>query len=382
MQRTIALKIKASTFAKAALEKLTEAYAKACNEISLSAYEHLCWNRVALHNKVYSRTRANSSLGSQMVCNAIFSVCKAYKAKKATKKPLEKPLQFRKNGSVHFDKRTYTMKENILSLYTLEGRIKVEMQIGEFQKGYLKQGILKEAELICKRGQWYFHLVLDMPESSQIEGEVSFAIDLGENNVAAMSSGKLIRGGKIRHDRDKHLARRRKLQSNGSRSAKRLLKRISGKESRRMRNENHKISKVVIEEAIKYGAAQLVLEDLTNIRERIRAKKRERTRLHRWSFNQLQQQIEYKAVSAGLRVLYVNPAYSTKLCLDCNALGRRHKNTFTCQCGNRQHSDLYSCEKLCRFARSADLVTATVNRPMVAREKSFSYKPRPLGRGS
>ena len=75
-----------------------------------------------------------------------------------------------------------------------------------------------------------------------------------------------------------------------------------------------------------------------------------RTRLHRWSFFQLQQQIEYKAIFSGLKVIYVNPAYSSKLCLQCGCLGVRHKNTFTCQCGNRQHSDLYACEKLCRFA--------------------------------
>lgn len=80
----------------------------------------------------------------------------------------------------------------------------------------------------------------------------------------------------------------------------------------------------------------------------------------------LQQQIEYKAVQAGFGVIYVNPAYSSKLCLDCGALGMRCKNTFTCHCGNRQHSDLYACEKLCRFARSTDRVTATVNWPMVA----------------
>ncbi len=60
MQRTIALKIKASNFAKAALEELIEAYTKASNEFSLSAYEDLCWNRIGLHNKVYFSTRKNS----------------------------------------------------------------------------------------------------------------------------------------------------------------------------------------------------------------------------------------------------------------------------------------------------------------------------------
>src|SRR5438105_2076538 len=116
--------------------------------------------------------------------------------------------------------------------------------------------------------------------------------------------------------------------------------------------------------------------------ERIRARKRERTRLHRWSFNQLQEQIEYKALQEGLRVVYVNPAYSSKLCLECGSLGTRNKNRFTCSCGNRQHSDLYACEKLCRFAQSADCATAFVNTPMVAAKMSASYKLLPLGKSN
>lgn len=364
MKRTIAIRIKTTSLHKQALLELRNAYVDACNRISPIAHKERCWNRVALHNKVYTEVRKSSPLGSQMVCNTIFSVCKGYKAKR--KSSPDHPIVFRKGGAVHFDKRTYTFKDDILSLYTLGGRLKLSLKIGDFQRRYLDKAVAKEAELVCKKGEWYFHLVLDLPDSLQKEGDIFFAVDLGENNTAAMSSGKVICGGKIRHERDKFLARRGKLQSNGSKSAKRLLKRISGKEGRRMKEENHKISKEIVKEANRYGACCIVLEDLTNIRERIRARKRERTRLHRWSFFQLQQQIEYKAIFSGLKVIYVNPAYSSKLCLQCGCLGVRHKNTFTCQCGNRQHSDLYACEKLCRFAQSADRVTAIVNSPMVA----------------
>jgi len=40
-------------------------------------------------------------------------------------------------------------------------------------------------------------------------------------------------------------------------------------------------------------------QDLTNIGDRIRAQKRERTRLHRWAFKQLQEFIVYKAENRG-----------------------------------------------------------------------------------
>src|SRR5438128_655893 len=57
--------------------------------------------------------------------------------------------------------------------------------------------------------------VLDMPESPRTENTVYLGIDLGAHTLAAISSGKLFGGGKIRHERDKFLAKRRRLQSNG-----------------------------------------------------------------------------------------------------------------------------------------------------------------------
>ena len=84
-----------------------------------------------------------------------------------------------------------------------------------------------------------------------------------------------------------------------------------------MKHVNHKLSKQIVQEAIEQKAGVIVLEDLTNIRKRIKAGKRMRTRLHRWGFRQLQTFIEYKAESKGLSVLYVNPAYSSQTCSVC-----------------------------------------------------------------
>src|SRR5579872_2480827 len=207
---------------------------------------------------------------------------------------------FRKNRSIHFDKRTYTIKGETISLYTLGKRIQVPMRFGPFQKAYFSQGLPKEGELICKKGKWYFNLVLDLPDPPLQDAPNVLGVDLGENNVFATSSGKIVSGSKIRHERDQFLAKRRALQSNGSQSARQLLKKISGKEARRMKHVNHELSKQIIQEAMEQKAGLIVLEDLTNIRKRIKAGKRMRTRLHRWGFFQLQTFIQYKAEANGL----------------------------------------------------------------------------------
>jgi IS605 OrfB family transposase len=319
-----------------------------------------------LHNFTYSHIRKSSSLGSQMVCNAIFSVCKAYKNRNVPKKEIIPTILFRKNRSIHFDKRTYSIQGRMLSLYALQGRIKVSMKMGVFQQNYFSQGIPKEAELIYKKGRWYFNLVLDLPAPLPRAKEAFFGIDLGENTLAATSSGKIFGGGEVRHIRDKFLAKRRRLQSNGSESARQLSKKISGRETRRMKHINHEVSKQIVKEAIDKEAGVIVLENLTNIRQRIKGGKRLRTRLHRWAFRELQTLIQYKAESAGLCVVYVNPAYSSQTCSLCGALGDRRGHHFKCSCGNQQHSDLNASRNLCRFALSLDSSTCAVNRTQVA----------------
>ena len=367
MKRTISIRLDTSSDESTKLLQLKEAYWSACNQIASDARENRCWNRFALHKLVYSKVRKTSPLGSQMVCNAIFSVCKAYQAKGILPREEVPLIHFRKGKSIHFDKRTYKIKGEVISLYTLGKRIQVKMRLGPFQKGYFSQGVPKEGELIYRKGKWYFNLVLDLPDPPLQKNTNLLGVDLGENNVFATSSGKIFSGGKIRHKRDQFLAKRRALQSNGSQSAKQLLKKISGREERCMRQTNHQLSKEIIQEAIDQNTGVIILEDLTNIRKRIKGGRRLRTRLHRWSFRQLQLFIQYKAEAKGLSVLYVNPAYSSQECSICGCLGVRQRHLFQClSCGNQQHADCNASRNLCRFALGIPKATCVVNRTQVA----------------
>ena len=65
-----------------------------------------------------------------------------------------------------------------------------------------------------------------------------------------------------------------------------------------------------------------------------------RARLHRWPFRELQQMIVDKASRIGMRVMFVDPRYTSKTCSACGAIGKRKKHRFECHCGYRAHSDL------------------------------------------
>jgi hypothetical protein len=219
MLRTASIRLNVDPNQAAALMALQSAYADACNRLVPMVMEHRCWNRVALHHLTYARLRKETPLGSQMVCNAIFSVCKAYKAQKELgriKKDAPVPAIRFNRASVHFDKRTYSLKRERLSLYTLSGRIAVKMVMGAHQRRIIESGKAKEAELVCRKGRWYFNLVVESDEADPITSGPVMGVDVGENNLAATSTGKVGGGGELRHKRDQYLALRRRLQSNGS----------------------------------------------------------------------------------------------------------------------------------------------------------------------
>jgi putative transposase len=354
MKRAVSLKLLTTTDQSAALSALAVEFAVACNAIVPLSVEHRCWNRVVLHHHAYYAVRELvPALGSQMVCQAVHRVADAYKTLKANKgiakdKPVP-TIAFRPT-SVNFDKRTYSIKGDVLSLFTLKGRAKVPFVCGKHQRNLLSSGAPKEAKLIVRKGVWYFNLVLDIPDATPSSGGGSMGVDVGENSLAATSTGKVFGGGQLRHNRDKYLANRRRLQANGSRAAKRKLRAISGRESLHVKHVNHEVSKSIVAEAVNSNVGEIRMEDLTHIRANIKAGKRVRTRLHRWAFRQLQDFVAYKAEAAGLRVVYVNPAYTSQTCSVCGEIGKRTKHRFVCSCGNMAHSDVNASRNIAKFA--------------------------------
>lgn len=342
--RTASLKLLLSAEQSVAIAALAEQFTSACNAIVPYVQANRCWNRVALHHLCYYKIREMyPALGSQMVCQAVHRVADAYKALKAQKriKP-DQPIQAISFSAktITYDDKTFTLKDQILSLFTMDGRIKVPFQKGMHQSMLIASGKLKEAKLVCRKRVWYFQVAIELPDQKSISAPGILGVDVGENNLAATSAGKIYGGKQLQDERVRYLATRKRLQANGSRAAKRKLKALSGSESNRVKHINHIISKEIVSEAKRLNAGVIRMEDLTGIRERIQAGKRVRSRLHRWAFRQLQDFIAYKAEGAGLKVQYINPAYTSQTCSVCGKLGKREKHLFTCQCGIRRHADV------------------------------------------
>lgn len=139
------------------------------------------------------------------------------------------------------------------------------------------------------------------------------------------------------HIHTKYKNIRKKLQTEGK---YRKVKRMEDRESRVVKDLNHKVSRALVDMA-KDQDATLVFEDLTGIRNTKKQRRSFRYSLHSWSFYQLQQFVEYKAKLLGVPVLYVDPAYTSQDCSRCGARGQRNGKSFKCPiCGHVNHADV------------------------------------------
>jgi hypothetical protein len=171
MEHTILIPLSTSEPQAASLRALQVLFAEACTEIAVTVRETRCWNRVALHHMVYKPMRERfPSLGSQMVCNAIYSVSRTcrlvlqhpaspfFQGKSAGQ--AIPALRFAPSAPVYFDRHTLSLKGGSLSLYTLDGRLRFQVSLTQEQEACFKTEKLSEVSLLEVQGGYRLHFRL------------------------------------------------------------------------------------------------------------------------------------------------------------------------------------------------------------------------------
>ncbi|MDF0591326.1 RNA-guided endonuclease InsQ/TnpB family protein [Candidatus Methanocrinis natronophilus] len=356
MMQTLKVKLEPTPEQVQAIRETMHQFNAACNFVADKAFELHTANKIELQKVVYYPIREQFNLSAQMAVRAISKTCEAYKRDKSIKPT------FDPDGSVVYDQRLMSWKGlDLVSLLTLEGRIKVPVVICEYHEPRLNR-IRGQADLIFERGEFYLCVVVEVAESPKIEPIGVIGVDLGIKNIAVDSTGEEFSGDGIENVRSKIDNLKADLQSCGTDSAKRHLKKLSGREARFRRDVNHCISKKLVAKA-KDTSSVIALEDLQGIRERMTVSKAQRRKQHSWGFYQLRQFVEYKAAIAGVPVVYIDPAYTSQECPVCHHISR----------SNRPTRDRFACV-CCGFSGPADTVAArniaarvAVSLPIVAR---------------
>lgn len=270
-----------------ALKRTMETANAACGYISDLAWEHNCFKRYELQKRFYQKIREKfPDLSSQVVIRCIAKVTDAYKLDRKTKRA------FKPSGSISYDQRILSWRtkqvEPVVSIWSVEGRLKIPFALCSHQKAMIEQGLRGAADLIYRDGTFYLHQVCEVEEPDPDDPEGWLGIDLGIVNLATTSDGDTFSGKELEARRQWYEKRRAILQSVGTRSAKRALMKLSGRFARFQKHVNHCISKALVG-AAKRTSCGIALEDLSGIRKRVRVRRGQRTRHHNWAFHQLGQ---------------------------------------------------------------------------------------------
>ena len=321
--KTVKCKLKVDKQLATVLQETLQRFADCCNDILAISKENKTTNKVKLHHLCYYDMKKKYQLQANHVVCAIARVSNARKGKRP-------PKRF-KPTSMSLDARTfrYIEKKQEVSVATHAGRKHIKLAIGNFQLGLLKGQKPKAATLSYNRSKkaFYINMVLEK-EVVVPSGSNPVGVDRGLYNIATTSKGENFSGKHIMHIRKHYSHLRQRLQSKGTKSAKCTLKRLSGKERRWMKDINHQISKAIVANC--EPGDVIILEELTHIRDRIKTARKQRQITHSWAFGQLEMFIEYKALEAGVPVVYVDPAYTSQRCSRCGELGFRSRHSFWC----------------------------------------------------
>ncbi len=320
--------------------------AECFNHVSSIGYSTNNVNGVDLHHETYYPLRERfPQLPSQLVCSARVKATEALKAARTNKRKGRKTgCPTMKHLSARLDSKTYRLLPDHLSVSSVEGRLQVPFSINPHAAKWLAVAVsTASADLIFRNGNFSLHVVVNVPDRPFAPNGTVIGVDLGVNRPAVTSDRKFHGERRWKEVDRRYFRLKRRLQAKGTKSAKKHLKRLSGKVQRFRRDCDHVISRRIID-SVETGTV-IAVEKLTGIRGRVRQRKgKQQRKLHGWSFDQLQGFLSYKAEEKGCLVVQVDPRHTSQTCSVCGHVAtsnRKSQSVFKCKdCGYELNADL------------------------------------------
>ncbi len=376
MDRTVRIQLHPTPEQAQALHETLRQFTQAFNAVCRYGWQHREKNGVKLHHATYydtkascpglvsdhliqARVKATEALKSAFTWKAKQEAAYPRRVAKALKRgkpaPSFKPVKMPQSRlcPVRYNEKTFSFnwKSQEMRLSTSQGKIGLSFSIPSWSNKYEGYPVAT-ADLLYRKGKWWAHVVVQVPEPQGDCSEEVIGIDLGLNRPAVTSSRRFLGSKHWKEVERRRFRLKRKLQSKGTKSAKRHLKKLSGKQRRFRRDADHILSKHLVQHAP--AGSTLIFENLTHIRDTsnmgrgIQNKNvQNKRKLHSWTFAQLYNFTAYKAQERGIRVAIIDPRHTSQTCSRC---GYQHR-------ANRRSQSLFLCRK-CGYCLNADLNAA------------------------
>ncbi|MFW0861841.1 MAG: RNA-guided endonuclease InsQ/TnpB family protein [Dethiobacter sp.] len=249
---------------------------------------------------------------------------------------LKKPVSIWNN-------QNWTLAEGILRFPVLidgmSHRVSVPVLLTDYQHERLK-GKLGALRITQKSGKWIAQIAVGVSEKES-SGEGFIGVDLGLKcpAVAVTDTGKTRFFGNGRLNKVVKRRFRSARRQLGKLKKVSVIRKRHDKEQRWMKDQDHKISRQIVNFAKENNVAVIRLEQLSGIRQTARTSRKNAKNLHSWSFYRLALYVRYKAQLMGIRVEYVDPRHTSQTCPRCKELHKAKDRDYRCSCGYRMHRD-------------------------------------------
>lgn len=321
--------------------------------------DHCVTSKQQAENALYDRLRDETELTANLVQKGIRRAIEATKSGVARLKNGENTSQPHFDAwSVIYDKRSATFHRDHVSLSTVNGRVECEYvlpddpeetPIGEYLLNEDYEFRMSTLQYDRSTEAFYLHTRMrhttdeheQSAAASNAEHRTVLGVDLNvDGSLAVTSTGAFIgNADEMNHRRREFEKTRGSMQQTGTRSAHLSIQSMDDREHRWMRDELHRASNQILDEARDHGCTHVAFENLTDIRDRMAGAKR----FHAWAFRRLYEYVEYKAELLDIEVEQVGPAYTSQRCSKCGFTHGR----------NRQSKHQFVCEK-CEYELNAD----------------------------
>ena len=382
MQRTIRIQLQPSPVQADALAETSRQFTAAFN-----LFAHLGWsngvsNATKLHFLAYYPVRdalpdLNSNLANTARAKAAEALRSAFRLRKDQDRKVSMPRSVACPPRYNIHTYRLDWESQTVRMSLVGGRQTIRFRVLDYAAKYAGYPV-DTADLVERDGAWWLHVGVSVPAPDVApEGQV-IGVDLGINRPAVASNNRFLGQRRWKAIEGRYFKRIRALQKKGTKSAKRHLRNIKRRRARFRKDADHVLSKQIVRATEPGGT--IVLENLKDIRKRMKAKRRtiEKRRMHSWPFASLTAKIEYKAEDRGCTVVAVDPRHTSQACSRCGHTARnnrRSQSVFICrQCGYQLNADLNAARNIAAKYRAGGGTSPAGglrNQPIVSRSDSF-----------
>lgn len=382
MQRTVRLRLEPTPEQSNALIETIKQHAACYNAVARYGWDTNTKNGVELHKATYYTLREQfPQLPSQLVISARMRATESLVSAFALRKKKNSKGEFKKVScpgcplgasfaTIRFDVRSYrfNVKQSFAHLSTVAGRLPIAFQAYAWAQAQIAQAEgVDSADLIYREGHFFLHLVISLPDPIVATSDQVVGVDFGETRPAVTSNNLFVGERRWKSIERRYFRLKRQLQSKGTRSAKRKLKRLSQTVTRFRSDCDHVVSRRVVD-SVEHGST-IVVENLTEIRTNGKRRGTEQRRqFHQWTFARLRELITYKAAAKGCRVVGIDPRHTSQTCSKCgyqHRSNRKSQSEFRCrECGYQLNADLNGSRNIARKHLVSGGISVAGGRPV------------------